>query len=109
MGDVSEGSRKDWIKSAGPGINVKGDGTVGVNLWKRDLGGDQGDDQGTDSVPLSDGTTDHRYDGKTWGRRRVGVSSGRGGDGIRGVPPHWSIHQEVVDDHNIEGGLTDCL
>ena len=43
--------------------------------------------------------------GETWVRLRVGVSSGRGGNGIRRDLPHWSIHQEEADGHSGEGGL----
>ena len=48
---------------------------------------------------------DHGDDGKTWGRRRVVVSSGKVGDGLRGAPPRWSIHEETLDKHIGEGGL----
>ena len=41
------------------------------------MGGDRIDDQGPDGVPSSGGVTDHRDDGETWGRRIVGVPSGR--------------------------------
>ena len=36
--------------------------------------------------------TDQGDDGKMWGRQRVGLSSGRGGNGLRGDPPYllWS-------------------
>ena len=46
---------------------------------------------------------------KTWVRQRVGVSIGRGGDGIHGDLPRRSIHKEAADDHIGEGGLPDCL
>ena len=45
---------------------------------------DRGDAQGSDDVSPLGGTTGHRDDREMWGRRRVGVSSSRGGDGIRG-------------------------
>ena len=73
------------------------------------MGGDQGYSQGPDDVsPLGD-TTDHRDDGKTWGRRRVGVFSGRGGDGICRFPPHQSIHQEATYNHSGEGVLSSYI
>ena len=34
----------------------------------------------------------------------MGVSSGRGGDGNRGVPPHWGVHKEASDNHDREVG-----
>ena len=58
------------------------------------------DVQGPDGISPSIGSTDHRDDSKTWGRRIVGVSSCRGGDGLRGVPPHRSIHQVAADNHS---------
>ena len=109
VGYDREGTRKYRSNSAGPGINVKGGDSVGVALWKLDLGGDQEDVQGPDSISPSVGATDHGDDGKTWGRWRVGVSRGRGGNGIRGDPPHRSIHQEVADDHIVEGGISACI
>ena len=39
----------------------------------------------------------------------VGISSGRGGDGICNTQPHESIHKETADDHSGAGGLLDCL
>ena len=42
-------------------------------------------------------------------RRRVGVPIGRGGDGSRGDPPHWGLHQEAAYDHSVEGGLSSHL
>ena len=74
-------------------------------LWNQEMGGDQGDVQGPDGVPPSGGAMDHGDDGETRGRRRVGVSSGRGGDGLCRDPPHHGIHQETTDDHSREGGL----
>ena len=105
MGDDSEGPRKDRSNITGSGRNVQGIGTVGVTLWKQELGGDWGNVQGPDKISLSSGTTDHGDNGKTWGRQRVGLSSGRGGDGLRGAPPHNSIHKEAAYNHIGEGGL----
>ena len=105
MGGDSEGSRKDGSNGAGPGSNAEVVGTIGVTLWKLELGGDRVDDQVPHSVPPSFGATDHGDYGKTWGWQRVGVPSIRGGDGLRGAQPHWSIHQEAVDEHIGYGGL----
>ena len=69
------------------------------------MGYDGVDDQGTGGVQPPGGATDHGDDGKTWGRRGVGLSSGRGGDGLSGDPPHQSIHKEAADNHSGEGGL----
>ena len=55
--------------------------------------------QGPNGVAPLGGAADHGDDVKTWGRQRVGVHSGRGGNGLRGDPPHRSIHQEAADDH----------
>ena len=98
VGHGSRGSRED-------GSNVKGSGEVCINIWNRELGGDQVDAQGPDGIPPSGGATNHGYGGETWGRRRVGLSSGRGGDGICRAPPHQSIHKESGDKHSVEGGL----
>ena len=108
VGDDSEGYRKDGSNSEGPGSNVLGGGVVCVTIWKRYLGGDRGNAQGTDGVPPLSGATDNGDDGETWGRRRVGVPRSRGGDGILWDPPHRSIHQEAADDHSGEGGLPAC-
>ena len=109
MGDDSEGSREDRSNSAGPGSDVTGSGAVSVTLRKQELGGDRGDAQGSDSVPPLGGATDHGDDGKPWGWRRVGASSGRGGNGLCRAPTHWSIHKEVADNHNGEGVLPACI
>ena len=57
---VSKGDRKDSRKGTGPEINVKGGGTVCAIIWQRDMGGEQGDAQVPDRVPLSGGVIDHR-------------------------------------------------
>ena len=88
MGVDSEGYRKDWSNSTVPGSNVQGVGSVGVTIWKRYMGGDRGDSQVLDDVLTLGGAMDHGDDGETWDRRRVGVSNGRGGDELRGDPPH---------------------
>ena len=71
--------------------------------------GDQGDAQGPDGVPPSGGVMDHGDDEKIWVWQRMGVSRGRGGDGLCRDPPHQSIHKEAEDNHIREGGLTACL
>ena len=109
VGDDSEGYRKDRRNGALLGINVQGDGAFGVTLWKRELGGDWGDAQGPDGIPPSGGATYHGDDREMWGRQRVGVSNGRGGDGISEDPPHRSIHKEAGDNHSREFGLPACL
>ena len=55
------------------------------------------------------GVTDLGDDNKIGNRRRVGVSSGRGGDGLPGDPPHRSIHKEASENHIGKGGLTACI
>ena len=92
MGGDSKGSRKYRSNGTGPGRNVKGGGAVGVTILNRELGGDQGDAQGPDGVSTLGGATDHGDESEIWGRRRVGVSSGRGGNGISGDPPNWNIN-----------------
>ena len=92
VGDDSEGSRNDGRNSARTGSNLKGGGAVGVTIWNQELGGDRGDPQGPDGVSPLGGATDNEDDGKMWGRWRVGVSSDRRGNGIRGDPPHRSIY-----------------
>ena len=37
------------------------------------------------------------------------VCISRGGDVIRGDPPHQSIHKEAADNHSGECGLPDCI
>ena len=105
VGRDSKVSRKYRSNSEVPGRNVQGGGAVGTNIWKRDLGGDRGDYQGPDGIPPAGGAKDHGGDGTVRVRWRVGVSIGRGGDGRCEAPPHWSVHQEVTDNHSVEAGL----
>ena len=91
--DDSEGSREYRSNGAGPVRDVQGSGAVRFTQWKQELGGDWGDAQGPDGISPLGGVTDHGYDGKTWGHRRVVVSRGKGGNGRRGDPPHRSIHK----------------
>ena len=69
------------------------------------MGGDRGDAQVPDGIPISGGATDLRNDGEMQGRRIVGLPIGRGGNGRHGYPPYWGVHQEAADDHSGEGGL----
>ena len=39
----------------------------------------------------------------------MGVSICRGGDGIRGAPPHLSIHKEAAYNHSGYGSLSVCI
>ena len=73
----SEGTGKDRSNNACPRRNVQGSVIVGAIIWQRELGGDQGDAEDPDGIPLSSGVTDHRNVGETRGRWRVGVLSGR--------------------------------
>ena len=73
------------------------------------MGGDRGDAQGPDGIPPYSGKTDHGDDRETWGRRRVVLSSGRRGNGLRWDPPHQSIHKEARDNHIGEGVLPACI
>ena len=104
-----EGDRKYGRNGAGPGRNVQGGGAVGAIIWKQKMGGDQINDQSTDRVPPTGGTTDHGEDGKSRGRRRVEVPIGIGGDESCRDPIHWGVHQEEEGNHNLEGGLPLCL
>ena len=77
VGHNIKGDGKDGINGAGPGRNLQGGGAVNDIIRHLKLGGDWGDAQGPDGVPLSGGAMDHRG-GSNWrGRRRVGVPSGR--------------------------------
>ena len=109
VGHGIEGARKYGRNGAGLGSDVQGGGAVGAIIWQRGLGGEWGDAQGPDGVSPSGGTTDHGDDGKKRGRRRGGVPIVSGGDGSHGDPPHQGVHQEAVDDHRREGGLTPCI
>ena len=109
VGHDSEGSRKDGSNGEGPGNNVQGGGALSVTIWKIDLGGDREYAQCPEGVSLSVGVTDHRDDSETLGRRRVRVSSSRGGNVLRWAPPNRIIHQETEDDHIGEGGLPEDL
>ena len=108
-GHDSKDSRTEGSNGTGLGIYVQGGGEVGVTIWKQELAGDRGYAQGPNNVLTSGGIQDDRDDGKTWGRRRVGVSIGRVGDGLRGDPPHWIIHQETVENLREEGGRPDRI
>ena len=104
-GNGSKGARKEGSNGAGPGRYLQGGGAVGDIIWKQELGGDRGDAQGPDRIPLLGGVMDHRDDRKTWGRQKVGVPIVRGGNISRGDPPHRGVHQEVADDNSGEGAL----
>ena len=52
---------------------------------------------------------DHGDDIETWGRQIVGVSRGRGDNGLSGDPPHQSIHKEATYNHSGEVGMLDCI
>ena len=101
----SEGARKDGSNGAVPGSNVQGGGKVGAIIQQRELGGDWGDDQSPGGVPPLVRATDHMDDENMWGRQRVVLTLGSGGNGIRGAPHHQGVHQEAAGDHIIEGGL----
>ena len=108
-GHGSEGAIKYRRNGVGPGSNVQGGGTFGAIIWQQKLGGDWVDAQGPGRVTPSDGTTDHRGDGKMRGRWRVVVPLGSGGNVSLGVSPHWVVDQEAVGDHIVEGGIPPCL
>ena len=76
-----------------------------VILYDRELGVDQGDSQGTGGVPPLGGATNYGDDGKTRGRRRVGVPIGRGCDVSQRDPSHQGVHQEDPANHSGKGGL----
>ena len=101
----SEGTKKDGSNGAGTERNVQGGGAVGAIIWQRVLGGDWGYDKGPSRVTSLFGATDHGDDGKTRGRRGVGVPSGRGGDGCRRAPSHKSVHKEAAENDRRESGL----
>ena len=81
MGYDSEGAIKDGSNGAGPVINVQDGGTVSDIIWQPDLGDDRVYSQGLDGVLPSECAEDQGEDGKVRGRRRVEVTTGRGGDG----------------------------
>ena len=58
------------------------------------MSGDEKDDKVIGRIPSSGRKADHRDDGDTWGGQGVGVPHGGGGNGRRGTPPHWRVHQE---------------
>ena len=99
MGHDSKCARKDGSNVTGPGSYVQDGDAVGDSIWQRELGGDRVDVQGSDGVPPSGGATDHRYDGETWGSRRIGLTISRGGDGSCGAPPNWGVHKEAAYNH----------
>ena len=105
VGHDSEVTRKNGSNVEGPGSNVQGGGTVSTTIWKLELSGDWVDYQVIDGVPPPGGVTEHRDDGETQGRRRVGESRGLGGNGQCGAPPHRAVHQEAEENHIREGGL----
>ena len=77
VGNNSEGARKDRSNGAVPESNVKGSKAVGDVIRQQDMGGHRRNSQGPDGVPSLGGATDHGDDGKTWGKSRLGVPSGR--------------------------------
>ena len=109
MGGDIKGSREYRSNCAVLGRGVQVRGTVSVTIWKQYLDVEKGDTRGPDSIPTSVGATNHGGDGETWRRGIVGISRGRGGDGLCGAPPHRSIHKKAADSQSREGGLTACL
>ena len=105
VGHDSKGARKNGSNGAGPGRNLQGGGAVCDVIWKREMVGDYLYTQGPDGVPPSGGATDRGVGGKTWGRRRVLVTRGRGGDGRCKDTTHWGVHQEAAYYHSGECGL----
>ena len=87
-GNGSEGAGKDRSNVAGPGGDVQGSGTVGALVQQQELGDDGGGAKGPGGVPPPGDTMNYGADGETWGRRRVGVPPGSGGNGSHGDPPH---------------------
>ena len=73
-------------------------------IWEI-VDGDRGDDQGTGGVTPLGGAADYGDHSETRGSRRVVVPIGSGGNGNRGAPPHWGVHQEATGNHSGEGGL----
>ena len=69
------------------GTNIKGGCAVSTTIWIKLLDDEWGYAYGLDGVPPSGGAMDHGDDNEMWVRRRVGVSSDRGGDGRRGDTP----------------------
>ena len=104
-----DGPGTDGIKTAVPWSNLQDSSTVGVTLWKRELGGDQGDAQCPDGISPENGTTYHRDDSKMWGRRRIVVSSSRGGDRLSGDPLYRIIDTGTAENHSGESGLPACV
>ena len=88
VGNGSKGDIKDRTNGAGPGSNVQGGGAVGTIICQIELGCDQGDAQGPDGFSPSVGMTDHGNYGETWCRRIVGLTIGRGDNGIREDTSH---------------------
>ena len=80
MGNGIEGAGKDGSNGAVPGSDVQGYDAVGDLVRQRELGGDGLDSQVPGGVPPPGGTMDHRYEGETRGRRRVGVPPGIDGN-----------------------------
>ena len=105
-GNGSKDDGKDNRNGAGPGSDVYYCGSVGDIVQKQYMGYDGVDDQGTGGVQPPGGATDHRDDGETRVRRRVGVPHSSGGDGSRGAPPHRGVNQEAEGDHGRNGGLS---
>ena len=89
----SEGSIKDRSTGASLGRNLHGGGSFGATICQRELDVDRVDSQVPDGVPPSVGAADHKDDGETRGRRRVGVPISRRVNGSSGDPLHMGVHQ----------------
>ena len=94
MGNGIKGDGKEGSNGVGLGVNVQGSDVLGDIVRQKDLGGDGGDAQDLGGVPPPGGATDQRDAIEMWGRRRVGVPIGSGGNGSRGDLPHLGVHQE---------------
>ena len=76
----------------GPGRDLQGGDSVVAFVRQQDLSGEGGDAQGHRGFPPPGGTTDHRADSEMWGRWRVVVPPGSGGNGSCEDPPHRVVH-----------------
>ena len=67
--------------------------------------GDGGDVEGHGGVSPAGGQTYHGDDGKTCGRRGVGIPPGVGGTISSELTPHTGVNLETAGDHTVTGGM----
>ena len=74
VGNGREGGEEDGGRGKGAGDALQGNCSVGIVIWERYLGGDEGHAKSTRGIISSDSQTGCGDDGATYDERKVGVA-----------------------------------